>query len=132
MEAEKKGKNYLTWTDEMDEEMLNVFVEHYNKGDRAQNGWKPHVYTAVVNHVREKCKVDITRENVSSRCKTISRHYIMVSKMLSTSGFGWDWDHNKLLVDSEDVWSNYVKVRSMCWSIFVGPCCAKIYVLLTF
>ncbi|XBI09241.1 hypothetical protein VPH35_136840 [Triticum aestivum] len=31
--------------------------------------------------------------------------------MLSTSGFGWDWIHNKLMVDSEDVWSNYVKAN---------------------
>uniref|UniRef100_A0A8R7REA9 Myb/SANT-like domain-containing protein n=1 Tax=Triticum urartu TaxID=4572 RepID=A0A8R7REA9_TRIUA len=95
----------------MDEAMLNVFVEHYNRGDRAQNGWKPHVFTAVVNNVRAKCNVDITKENVISRCKTIDRHYVNVSKMLSTSGFGWDWTHNKLMVDSEDVWSNYVKAN---------------------
>uniref|UniRef100_A0A8R7JW30 Myb/SANT-like domain-containing protein n=1 Tax=Triticum urartu TaxID=4572 RepID=A0A8R7JW30_TRIUA len=112
MDVEKKGgRNYLTWTDEMDEAMLNVFVEHYNRGDRAQNGWKPHVYTAVVKNVRAKCNVDITKENVISRCKTIDRHYVNVSKMLSTSGFGWDWIHNKLMVDSEDVWRNYVKAN---------------------
>ena len=113
MDVEKKGgRNYLTWMDEMDEAMLNVFVEHYNRGDHAQNGWKPHVYTAVVKNVRAKCNVDITKENVISRCKTIDRHYVNVSKMLSTSGFGWDWIHNKLMVDSEDVWSNYVKVST--------------------
>ncbi|XBH56371.1 hypothetical protein VPH35_078217 [Triticum aestivum] len=110
MDMEKKGgRNYLTWTDEMDEAMLNVFVEHYNRGDHAQNGWKPHVYSAVVNNVRAKCNVDITKENVISGCKTIDIHYVNVSKMLSTSGFGWDWIHNNLMVDSEDVWSNYVK-----------------------
>nr|XP_040258323.2 uncharacterized protein LOC109782919 [Aegilops tauschii subsp. strangulata] len=112
MDVENKGgRNYLTWTDEMDEAMLNVFMEHYNRGDRAQNGWKPHVYTAVVKNVRAKCNVDITKENVISRCKTIDTHNVNVSKMLSTSGFGWDWIHKKLMVDSEDVWSNYVKAN---------------------
>uniref|UniRef100_A0A8I6WF63 Myb/SANT-like domain-containing protein n=1 Tax=Hordeum vulgare subsp. vulgare TaxID=112509 RepID=A0A8I6WF63_HORVV len=93
----------------MDEAMLNLFVDHYNRGDLDQNGWKPHVYNAIVNNVRAKCNVDITKENVISRCKTIDRQYVNVSKMLSTSGFGWDWIHNKLMVDSEDVWRNYVK-----------------------
>ncbi|KAE8792501.1 hypothetical protein D1007_32973 [Hordeum vulgare] len=112
MDVEKKGgKNYLTWTDEMDEAMLNVFVDHYNRGNRAQNGWKSHVYIAVVNNVRAKCNVDITKENVMSRCKTIGRHHVNVSKMLSTSGFGWDWICNKLMVDSEDVWSKHKVIK---------------------
>ncbi|KAI4997478.1 hypothetical protein ZWY2020_052820 [Hordeum vulgare] len=111
MDVEKKGgRNYLTWMDEMDEAILNAFVDHYNRGDHPQNGWKPHVYTTVVNNVRAECNVDITKENVISRCKNIDKHYVNVSKMLSTSGFGWDWIHNKLMVDSEDVWRNYVKV----------------------
>ncbi|KAI5013738.1 hypothetical protein ZWY2020_040624 [Hordeum vulgare] len=123
MDVEKKGgKNYLTWTDEMDEAMLNVFVDHYNRGNRAQNGWKSHVYIAVVNNVRAKCNVDITKENVMSRCKTIGRHHVNVSKMLSTSGFGWDWICNKLMVDSEDVWSKYVKFCSET-SVHDTRCC---------
>ncbi|KAE8784330.1 hypothetical protein D1007_42113 [Hordeum vulgare] len=90
--------------------MLNVFVEHYYRGGHAQNGWKPHVYSAVVNNVRAECNVDITKENVKSGCKTIDKNYVNASKVLSTSGLGWDWVHNKLLVDSEDVWINYVKL----------------------
>ncbi|XP_037418946.1 proline-rich receptor-like protein kinase PERK10 [Triticum dicoccoides] len=36
MDVEKKGgRNYLTSMDEMDEAMLNVFVEHYNRGDHS-------------------------------------------------------------------------------------------------
>ncbi|KAE8772625.1 hypothetical protein D1007_55353 [Hordeum vulgare] len=100
MDVEKKGgRNYLTWMDEMDEAILNAFVDHYNRGDHPQNRWKPHVYTTVVNNVRAECNVDITKENVISRCKNIDKHYVNVSKMLSTSGFGWDWIHNKLMVD---------------------------------
>ncbi|KAI5019165.1 hypothetical protein ZWY2020_044053 [Hordeum vulgare] len=59
------------------------------------------------------CNVDIIKENVISRCKTIDRHYVNVNKMLSTIAFGWVWIHNKLMVDSEDMGSNYVKCDKM-------------------
>nr|XP_040257689.1 uncharacterized protein LOC109738305 [Aegilops tauschii subsp. strangulata] len=77
-------------------------------GDHAQNGWKSHVYSAVIGNVHEKCSVTITKENISSRCKTFENHYEAISKMLSQSGFGWDWINNKLSIDSEDVWLKYV------------------------
>nr|CAB3495253.1 unnamed protein product [Digitaria exilis] len=58
---------YLTWTDEMDAALLAVLVEHHNNGDHAQNGWKPHIYNAAIRNVREKCGVEITKDNISSR-----------------------------------------------------------------
>jgi hypothetical protein len=114
MESIKKGRSYLKWSDQMDKAMLDVFVEHYNKGDRAQNGWKPHVYTAAVKNVRQKCESEVTKENVISRSKTFDKHYVTVNKMLCQSGFGWDCDNNMISVDSEDVWDNYVKVNVTC------------------
>ena len=70
MASQKTGRSYLTWTDQMDKAMLDVFVDHYNKGDRAQNGWKPHVYAAAVKNVRDKCEKQITKDHIISRNKT--------------------------------------------------------------
>uniref|UniRef100_A0A8I6YLX8 Myb/SANT-like domain-containing protein n=1 Tax=Hordeum vulgare subsp. vulgare TaxID=112509 RepID=A0A8I6YLX8_HORVV len=92
----------------MDIALLEVLVEHHNNGDHAQNGWKSHVYVAVITNVREKCNVTITKENIILRCKTFEKHYEAISKMRSQSGFGWDWVNNKLSIDSEDVWTKYV------------------------
>jgi len=61
MAAAKAKRVYLTWTDEMDTALLAVLVEHYNNGDRSQNGWKPHVYNAAIKNVREQCNVDTTK-----------------------------------------------------------------------
>ena len=102
----------------MDIALLEVLVEHHNNGDHAQNGWKSHVYSAVIGNVREKCNVTITKENISSRCKTFEKHYEAISKMLSQSGFGWDWINNKLSIDSEDVWLKYVAVRNLSFPHF--------------
>lgn len=111
MDKEKKAaRGYVVWRDDMDEALLNTFVEFYNKGDRSQNGWKPHVYTAAMKNVREKCGVDITKDNIMSRSKTFDKHYAVINKMLGTSGFGWDWENHRISVDSETVWKDYTSV----------------------
>ena len=55
----------------------------------------------------------ITKENISSRSKTFDKHYNIINGLLSTSGFGWDWEKNKLKVDSDTVWDEYVEVRKI-------------------
>ncbi|KAF7010379.1 hypothetical protein CFC21_024800 [Triticum aestivum] len=111
-ETKKKySRDYLTWTDEMDKVLLDVFVEHHNRGDQGQNGWKPHVYTAAIKAIRDKCELHVTKEKICSRMKTFDKHYATISKVLSQSGFGWDWVNNKLLMDSDDVWNKYVQAN---------------------
>ncbi|TVU23364.1 hypothetical protein EJB05_25724, partial [Eragrostis curvula] len=60
----------------MDSALLAVPVEHNNNGDHAQNGWKPHVYNATIKHAFEKCSVIITKDNISSKCKTFDKHFM--------------------------------------------------------
>ena len=116
----KKGhRTYLTWTEDIDSALLEVLVEHHNNGDHAQNGWKPHVYNAAMRNVREKCNVDITKDNITARCKTFDKHYEVISKILARSGFGWDWENHKLSIDSDDVWTKYVEVYIMITSIIL-------------
>jgi hypothetical protein len=62
----------------MDKVLLDTLVEYYKKGDRCQNGWKPHVYTTSVKNVREKCGMTITKDNISSCSKTFDKHYIIL------------------------------------------------------
>jgi hypothetical protein len=104
---------------EMDTALLVVLVEHHNNGDHAQNGWKPHVYNACIKHVKDKCDIDITKDNIVGRIKTFDKHYEIITKMLAQSGFGWDWDKNMVSVESDEVWSRYVEVRDEVWSRYV-------------
>jgi hypothetical protein len=123
MEKGKKsgsGRGYISWNDDMDKALLNTFDKHhtiingmhgyYNKGDRCQNGWKSHVYTVAIKNVREKCNVEITKDNIMSRNKTFDKHHTIINGMLETSGFGWDWNKNKITIDSDSVWEAYVVV----------------------
>ncbi|KAI5008648.1 hypothetical protein ZWY2020_009696 [Hordeum vulgare] len=93
------SRNYLTWTHEMDIALLEVLLEHHNNGDHAQNGWRFHVYVAVITNVRKKCHMTITKENITSRCKTFEKQYEVITKMVCESGFGWDWVNHKLPID---------------------------------
>ena len=109
--SKKRGRGYVVWNDDMDKALLDTFVEHYNRGDKCQNGWKSHVYTAAIKNVREKCGVDITKDNIMSRSKIFDKHYYVISGMLASSGFGWDSIKNKISVDSDAVWEAYVEVN---------------------
>uniref|UniRef100_A0ACD5YXI5 Uncharacterized protein n=1 Tax=Avena sativa TaxID=4498 RepID=A0ACD5YXI5_AVESA len=113
LDSMKKGRSYLKWTYEMDKAMLDVFVEYYNKGDRAQDGWKPHVYIVVAKKVRDKCHLEIREDNIISRSKTFDKHYAIINMMLSQSGFGWDDEKNMVTVE-DDVWNTYVKETYLC------------------
>lgn len=107
--GKKKYRGYLTWTDDMDQALLDVLVEHHNNGDHTANGWKAHVYSAAVRNVREKCNVDITKDHVMSRCKTFDKHCNVLGRILAHDGFEWDQDRNKLVIHNEDAWIRYIE-----------------------
>jgi hypothetical protein len=63
--------------------------------------------------------VEITKDNIMSRNKTFDKHHTIINGMLETSGFSWDWNKNKISVDSDSVWEAYVAVSFsfFCFSV---------------
>ncbi|KAF5952622.1 hypothetical protein HYC85_010566 [Camellia sinensis] len=47
--------------------------------------------------------------HIESKIKFWKRQYNLITDMLRLSGFGWDDTNKMILVDSEQVWQNYVK-----------------------
>lgn len=109
--------------------MVQVFKEQKVGGSQAGNGWKPQAYQAVV----EKLAEEGSKKGPAKTAKMVSDHYAyvccrsvfgnlnsdmfqmkkcfkMVHTLKALSGFGWD-DETKMLVATEQVWSNYIKVR---------------------
>ncbi|KAE8788948.1 hypothetical protein D1007_36962 [Hordeum vulgare] len=78
-------------------------------GDHSQNGWKAHVYTATIKNVKEKCSKYITKEHILGRLRTFDKQFEVISKILSQSGFGWDWVNHKLFIDNDDVSTKYLE-----------------------
>ncbi|KAJ7950855.1 L10-interacting MYB domain-containing protein [Quillaja saponaria] len=107
----EKAKSYLKWSMSMDRVLTNVLLDQYNLGNRSPNGWKDVTYTTAINDLKDQCNVVVTKDNIKARLKTWDKHYQVVSMMLNTSGFYWDWERHMVKVESEDVWENYIKVH---------------------
>ncbi|GJN04799.1 hypothetical protein PR202_ga22373 [Eleusine coracana subsp. coracana] len=102
MEKGKKvSRGYVPWDDEIDKVLQDTFVEHYKKGDRCQNSWKSHVYTAAIKNVREKCGVNIAKSNIESRSKTKTRKLKAIGTRSSNIGTLLVWQQFEK-VESDD------------------------------
>jgi hypothetical protein len=58
------------------------------------------VYNTAIKHVKDKCNNVFTKDNISGRIWTFDRHYVVISKILSQSDFGWDWINHKIVIMS--------------------------------
>ncbi|XP_058223063.1 uncharacterized protein LOC131332783 [Rhododendron vialii] len=47
--------------------------------------------------------------HIDSKIKTWRKQYNLLQDMIQSSGFGWDDSEKMVLVDSDDVWENYVR-----------------------
>ncbi|KAF5939417.1 hypothetical protein HYC85_023676 [Camellia sinensis] len=50
--------------------------------------------------------------HIDSKIKMLRKQYNTLQDMLNISGFGWDGEQKMVLVDSDDVWQNYVRDRA--------------------
>ena len=71
------------------------------------------MYIGAIKNVKEKCNKDIAKNNILGRLRTFDNQFEIINKILSQSGFGWDWVNNKLSIDSDDVWTKYLEVTSI-------------------
>ncbi|KAJ4803319.1 Myb/SANT-like DNA-binding domain protein [Rhynchospora pubera] len=106
--SNQKSK-YFRWSDQMDRVLNATLLEQHNLGNHLPSGWKPEAYEAVVEAVRDKCHVIITRAHVINRLKTWHAYYSTVKEILNTDGFSWDWDVNMIKADSDEIWDKYIK-----------------------
>lgn len=49
--------------------------------------------------------------HIDSKIKAWRKQYHLLQDMLKLSGFGWDDTEKMILVDSDDVWENFVRVK---------------------
>lgn len=63
--------------------------------------------------------------HIDSKIKFWRKQYNALQDMLNISGFGWDDEQKMVLVDSDDVWQNYVRVNLIFMLLFVCLCTYK-------
>ena len=109
------------WNVREEEGLLVCMLEEFKDGSKwgAENGFKSGFFGAVeiLFHKMFPGTTIRVNPNIESKVKNWKEKYGLLADMQKLSGFSWNhdtlsWNHDthSVVVDSEDVWEEYVKV----------------------
>ncbi|XP_057491000.1 uncharacterized protein LOC130776810 isoform X1 [Actinidia eriantha] len=114
--SKAKGKDKQSrriWTVREEEGLLKCMLEEFNDGSKwgAENGFKSGFFGAVEILFQKMFPGTTIRANpnIESKVKNWKEKYGLLADMQKLSGFSWDHDTHSVVVDSKDVWEEYVK-----------------------
>jgi hypothetical protein len=97
----------LRWTKAMEEAMLNAMVKTMKDGHVAETGYKPIVWNAAVQAVREAAHANqVSIKQVKSKNESQKKDWRAWEHLCSQSGWGWD-DELQVPIAEEDVMDRY-------------------------
>ncbi|KAF4032724.1 Myb/SANT-like DNA-binding domain [Phytophthora infestans] len=96
-----------SWDLDMDVFLVEAMTDQEKAGKRADSGFKKEAWVAVHESMNERFNKELTIQQIKTRVQTLKSKYTTISHMLRVSGFGWDTNHNVVLVH-DDVWDRYV------------------------
>ncbi|KAK2356055.1 hypothetical protein QL285_093413 [Trifolium repens] len=112
MQQNKRKRDRRPWSDLEVEAFLDILIEAVNNGQRCDNGqFKAHTLRTAETKLEEKfpgCGIKV-KPHIEFAMKRLRTTYGIVYDMLNQSGFGWDEDKKIIMVDSDEVWKDYVK-----------------------
>ncbi|GFS46129.1 hypothetical protein Acr_00g0100280 [Actinidia rufa] len=111
--AKGKGKqSRRIWTVREEEGLLACMLEEFKDGSKwgAENGFKSGFFGAVeiLFHKMFPGTTIRANPNIESKVKNWKEKYGLLADMRKLSGFSWNHDTHSVIVDSEDVWDEYV------------------------
>ncbi|XP_068644571.1 uncharacterized protein [Aristolochia californica] len=107
--CERHRKKKFVWSPSDDEAMLEMLVEHVQRGSKTPDGkWREDVWEDVIPRFNALKGTKITVDNVIARMKTWRKSYAAVTTLRNHKGFAWD-DSRKLVTADATVWDAYVK-----------------------
>ena len=110
----KKKRDHRQWSIEEDEAFLDILIEAVNQGQRLDNGqFKAHTLKMTEIKLEQKfpgCGIKV-KPHIESTMKRLRTTYATIYDMLNQSGFGWDDEKKMIKVDSDHVWTEYIKVN---------------------
>ncbi|KAI8555558.1 hypothetical protein RHMOL_Rhmol05G0181200 [Rhododendron molle] len=99
------------WT-EVEEQMLltnvtNLVDEGIWEGNG--NGWHPDYLAVLQNQMQASLpEAGIEQHHIATKMKAWKREYSCVANMIHSTGFGWNANENRFVVEDE-VWNDYVR-----------------------
>ncbi|CAN1240098.1 hypothetical protein LINGRAPRIM_LOCUS2603 [Linum grandiflorum] len=111
-ETEQPGREYFTWTDELDQLLvrcMHTLVDLKKVDDKGC--FAPGAYKDLERMLEEEkpgCGVK-SDPNIVSRCKLLKKRFLAVQELKNLSGAGWD-EVRKMVVIDDTVYADYVAV----------------------
>ncbi|KAH7844283.1 hypothetical protein Vadar_026470 [Vaccinium darrowii] len=110
---DKEKQSRRLWTLKEKEVLLVCMLEEFKDGVKwkAGNGFKSGFFGAVEILFHKMLPGTTIRAtpNIESKVKNWKEKYGLLADMQRLSGFSWNHDTNSVIVDSPDVWEDYVK-----------------------
>ncbi|XP_077247390.1 uncharacterized protein LOC143887174 [Tasmannia lanceolata] len=104
--SQKRGKNVI-WNDQMDKVLVDTLLVQIAEGYKIPNGFKDHAYVAAATAMNAFFNLQLNKEHIKNRIKTMKETYKSVCIILSRSGFGWD-NETKMVTCEREVYDDYV------------------------
>ena len=110
VEGEDSKSSKLIWKEDMDEILLDAFIQEQEKGNRVDGTWTSQAYSNIVKYCSEKFNFSIDKERVKNRLRTMKTNFgICYDLFHASSGFGWN-PETKLFEAEADVWKERIEV----------------------
>ncbi|KAI3914502.1 hypothetical protein MKX01_007918, partial [Papaver californicum] len=78
-------------------------------GGKKPKSFLKEAWNEVKDEFNKKYEQNLTMEQIKNRYSVLRGRYNKVKKIMSLSGFEWDPEEKKIIVDDEGVWHAYLK-----------------------
>ena len=105
------GKRNLTWTEEMDDLLVDSLMDQMRKGQKKVGGvFSKRALATVADLISEQFDLFCHSEHIKNRMKTLKTNFSVAKGILSSRGFSLN--HSSQVIEARaNVWETYIKVR---------------------
>ncbi|KAF8388155.1 hypothetical protein HHK36_026821 [Tetracentron sinense] len=106
--SEKDKTKNLSWTQDMDNCLIDVLVVQAQLGLKVDKAFKGPAYTAACKEMNDKFQINCTTQHIKNRLKTIKKNFATLRELMRNgSGFSWN-DMSKTFDAEPAVWRTYI------------------------
>ena len=99
------GKKNLTWTNDIDDFLIDSLTDQMHKGQKIGAS-----FATVTYLINKKFGLVCHSNHIKNRMKTLKKHFSIAKKLLNSSGFGFN-SSTQMIEIAVSVWEAYIQVR---------------------
>ncbi|KAJ0789135.1 putative Myb/SANT-like domain-containing protein [Helianthus annuus] len=93
----------------MDELFIQSMIAQQNKGYRINGTFTTQAYNNMIEELRTKLQIDVTKKHLKNHLKTLKDHFSQYDMFRGTSMSGFSWNSETQLIEAEDeVWDQLI------------------------